>query len=196
LFKGFHTMTTAVSICSNALMMLGKAPIASLEDESDRASYCANLYPALRDSLLRKHFWNCAIKRVLLSPTSEAPGFDYSHQFQLPSDFLRLYQVGTKNSPIDDFQLENRMILANVSSLPLRYVWRNEDENNWDTGLVQAATHAMAAMLAYPIVQSTSLRESMLQTAKDVLREAKAIDGQENPGDTFGEDFPLIRGRY
>jgi hypothetical protein len=176
-------------------MMLGKAPIASLDDESDRASYCANLYPALRDSLLRKHYWNCAIKRVLLSPTSDKPAYDYTNQFQLPSDFLRLYQVGTNKTPIDDFQLENRMILANVTALPLRYVWRNEDENNWDSGLVQAATAAMAALLAYPITQSTSLRDSLVQTAAQVLREAKAIDGQENPGDTFGDDFPLIRGR-
>lgn len=189
-------MTTAVSICSNALMMLGKAPIADLGDENDRAKYCANLYPPLRDALLRKHFWNCAIKRVLLSPTGDAPAFDYTNQFQLPSDFLRVYQVGTKKIPVDDFQLENRMILANVTALPLRYVWKNEDENNWDTGLVQAATHAMAAQLAYPLTQSTSLRDSLLQTAAQVLREAKAIDGQENPGDTFGDDFPLISGRY
>jgi hypothetical protein len=189
-------MTTAVSICSNALMMLGKAPIASLTEETDRAKYCANLYPPLRDALLRKHFWNCAIKRVLLSPTGEPPAYDYTHAFQLPSDFLRLYQVGKLNSPINDFQLENRMILANVPALPLRYVWRNEDENNWDTGLVQAATHSMAALLAYPITQSTSLRDSMMQTAAQTMREAKAIDGQENPGDTFGDDFPLINGRY
>lgn len=189
-------MTTAVSICSNALMMLGKAPIASLEDESDRATYCANLYPQLRDSMLREHFWNCAIKRVLLSPLSTTPAFDYQYQFQLPTDFLRLYQVGTVNRPIEDFQLENRMILANVASLPLRYVWKNEDENNWDVGLVQAATHAMAGLLAYPLTQSTSLRDSMLATAALVMKKAKSIDGQENPGDTFGDEFPLIAGRY
>lgn len=189
-------MTTAVSICSNALMMLGKAPIASLEDENDRAKYCANLYPLLRDAMLRKHLWNCAIKRVLLSPEAGAPAFDYTNQFQLPSDFLRLYQVGTLKSPIKDFQLENRMIMANVPALPLRYVWRNEDENNWDVGLVQAVTHGMAAVLAYPITQSTSLRDSMKQEAIQVLREAKAIDGQENPGDTFGDETPFISGRY
>jgi hypothetical protein len=189
-------MTTAVSICSNALMMLGKAPIASLTDESDRAQYCANLYPMLRDSLLRKHFWNCAIKRVLLSPLSEVPAYGYSAQFQLPGDFLRLYEVGKPNAFITDFQLENRMILANVTALPLRYVWRNDNEDNWDAGLVQVATQTMAALLAYPITQSASLRESMMATAKEVLREARSIDAQENPSDTMGDEFQLISGRY
>jgi hypothetical protein len=189
-------MTTAVSICSNALMMLGKSPIASLTDENDRAQYCANLYPMLRDSLLRKHFWNCAIKRVLLSPLSQAPAYGYTAQFQLPGDFLRLYEVGTSNAFITDFQLENRTILANATALPLRYVWRNDNEDNWDSGLIQTATAQMAALLAYPITQSTSLRDSLMATAKEVLRESKAIDAQENPSETMGDEFPLISGRY
>lgn len=189
-------MTTAVSICSNALLLLGKAPIADLDEGSDRAKYCANLYPMIRDAMLRKHYWNCAIKRVLLSPDGSAPAFGYSAQFQLPSDFLRVFEVGTYKAFITDYQLENRMLLANATALPLRYVWRNDNEDNWDAGLIQATTYAMAANLAYPITQSTSLRDSMITTAKEVLREAKAIDGQENPSDTLGDEFPLIMGRY
>lgn len=190
-------MTTAVSICSNALLMLGKAPIADFNENSDRAKYCSNLYPMLRDDLLRKHFWNCAIKRVLLSPLSTPPAFGYTAQFQLPSDFLRVYEVG--NGPrnfISDFQIENRVIMANASALPLRYVWRNDNEDNWDSSLVHVATVMMAALLAYPITQSTSLRDSMKEDAIKALREAKSIDAQENPSETMGDEFPLIAGRY
>ena len=189
-------MTTAVSICSNALLLLGKDPIASMTEDSDRARYCANLYPMMRDQLLRKTFWNCAIKRVLLSPDAVKPPYDYSAQFQLPSDFLRLYEVGQSGRFVTDFQLENRMILANETVLPLRYVWRNDNEDNWDAGLILTATAQMAALLAYPICQSTSLRDSMMASALDVLREAEAIDAQENPSETFGDEFPLVTGRY
>lgn len=189
-------MTTSVSICSNALLMLGKAPIASFTDGSDRATLCANLYPMLRDQLLRKHFWNCAIKRVLLSPLVPTPAFGYSAAFQLPADFLRIYEVGYANAPISDFSVENRQILADASALPLRYVWRNDNEDNWDASLIGVATVSMAALLAYPVTQSTSLREALSADAARALREAKSIDGQENPSDTFGDDFPLINGRY
>jgi hypothetical protein len=189
-------MTTAVSICSNALLMLGKTPIADFNENSDRARYCSNLYPTVRDDLLRKHYWNCAIKRVMLSPLADAPAFGYSAQFQLPADFLRVYEVGYPGRFITDFQIENRKIMANAASLPLRYVWRNDNEDNWDSSLVQVATIMMAAVLAYPITQSTSLRETLTNDAKIALREAKATDAQENPSDTMGDEFPLIAGRY
>lgn len=195
-------MTTDVSICSNALLMLGKDPISAMDEGGDRAKYCANLWPGLRDWMLRKHFWNCAIKRRLLSPLATAPEFGYTAQYQLPADFLRVFEVGYAGKFITDFQIEtgpnnSRVILCNsATGLPLRYVWRNENPDNWDSGLVHVVTKYMAALLAYPVTQSTTLRDSMIQEAVRELREAKAIDGQENPSDTFGEEFPLISGRY
>lgn len=189
-------MTTAISICSNALLLLGKTPIASFTEGSDRAAYCSNLYPMVRDQLLRKHFWNCAIKRVLLSPLATIPAFGYTHQFQLPADFLRVYEVGYPAKFITDFQIENRMILANADALPLRYVWRNDNEDNWDSGLVNVATVTMTAMLAYPLTQSSSLADALKKEAMIALREAKAIDGQENPSEQFGDELMLINGRY
>lgn len=188
-------MTTPVSICAQALLMLGKEPIADFNEGSDRAKYCANLYPALRDQLLRKHFWNCAIKRVLLSPLSTPPAFGFTAQFQLPADFLRVCEVGMPGRTVVDFQIENRTILANAQSLQLRYVWR-ADEAQWDGSLVHVATVMMAALLAYPVTQSTSLRDSMQQDAVRALREAKSIDAQENPSETMGDQFPLLAGRF
>lgn len=189
-------MTNAVSICSNALLMLGKEPIADFNEGSDRAKYCSNLYPMVRDQLLRKHFWNCAIKRVLLSPTTTPPAYGYTAQFQLPADFLRVYEVGTAARFITDFQVENRMILANATALPLRYVWRNVNEDTWDAALAHVATMMMAATLAYPITQSSALRDAMQQDAMRALREAKATDAQENPSDQLGDEFPFLSGRY
>lgn len=189
-------MTTAVSICSNALLMLGKEPIADFNEGSDRAKYCGNLYPVVRDGLLRKHFWNCAIKRVLLSRLTTAPAFGFSSQFQLPADFLRVYEVGMPGRLIEDFQIEGRLILANAESLALRYVWRNVNEDTWDAALIHVATLSMAAVLAYPVTQSTSLRDSLMSDAQRALREAKSTDAAENPSDTMGDEFPLIAGRY
>lgn len=176
--------------------MLGKEPIASFNDGSDRSKYCSNLYPMVRDQLLRKHLWNCAIKRVLLSPLADHPAYGYTNQFQLPADFLRLLEVGTSANFITDFQIENRKILANAAALPLRYVWRNDNEVNWDSSLVNVATLSMASVLAYPMTQSTTLADSLKAEVARALREAKAIDAQENPSDTLGDEFPLISGRY
>ncbi|MEK9796979.1 MAG: hypothetical protein VW713_09580, partial [Alphaproteobacteria bacterium] len=85
---------SAVSICSNALLLLGDAPISSFDEDNDRTRLVANLYSAKRDRVLRAHPWNCATKREVLSPDATAPAFDWANRFLLPGDWLRTLSVG------------------------------------------------------------------------------------------------------
>ncbi len=193
--------TTAVSICSNALLMLGAKTISSFDEATgsidgglNRAQLCANLYPSVRDALLRAHPWNCAVKRVVLSPLSEAPAFDYSYAFQLPGDWLRTIQVGDFGEELD-YVSESRTILANATTLKLRYIFRNDNEATWDQALVRLAELAMAATLAYPVTQSASMKESHAADFERALRLAKAVDGQDDPPQTLG-DTPLLNARF
>ena len=121
--------------------MLGADPLNSLSDTSDHAVMCLNLYPGARDVVLRSHPWNCAIKRVVLAPNATAPLFDYAYSFNLPADWLRTLSVGESSEGVD-YVSEGRQLLSDESSLPLRYVFRNEDENTWHAGLVEAVTMA------------------------------------------------------
>jgi hypothetical protein len=185
---------SAVSICSNAIQRLGEKPIASFDEGTKHASTAANLWPGVRDALLRSHPWNCATKRTLLAPTAETPPFDYAHKFLLPGDWLKTLQVGRRGMA-PDYQVEGRCILCSTTQLPLVYIARNENPATWDDSLVGAAELAMAAALAYPITASTSLRDSLLQEAQFVLRQAKAIDGQDSPPEEF-EASGLMRARF
>lgn len=182
-------MATAVSICSNALLMLGAQTINSFNDAAnlDRAKLCANLYPTVRNKLLRSHPWNCAVKRLLLAPDASAPAFGYAYQFQLPTDCLRVLEVGSGGAQID-YLIEGRQILADVPAIELRYVFLNADENSWDEALVHLATLAMAARIAYAVTQSASMEQTRTQEFQMALREAKAIDGQEDPPQTLGDE--------
>lgn len=183
------TMATGVSICSNALLMLGSQTINDFADQLnlDRARLCANLYPTVRDDLLRSHPWNCCIKRAVLAPDAAAPLFGYSHSFELPADFSRVLEVGS-NGRIIDHLVEGRTIQADTTVLELRYVFRNEVENTWDAHLVALATQAMCAALAYPITQSTAKQAGEEQKLELMLRRAKAVDGQEDPPQTLGDE--------
>lgn len=186
-------MTTAVSIASNALLMLGAQPINDFNEDSDRARLASNLYESARDLLLRSHPWNCAVKRVVLSPDIMAPVFGYTYQFTLPGDWLRTLSVGIAGEEID-YRIEGRKILANDSTLKLRYICRNNQESSWDTALIDAMTKTMAAMMAYAITQSTSKEELEFRKLERVLTQARAIDGQEDPPETLG-DFRLLAAR-
>ncbi len=189
-------MTSPVAICSNALLLLGKSPISSFEEGNDRARYASNLYPMAKPDLLRAHPWNFSCKRVLLSPLVTPPAFGFTAQFQLPGDYVRLVQVGYPGRGCPDFAMEDGKILANATALPLRYVYDADNEATWDSKMVFLAVRRMAWELAYPVTQSTTLRDSMEAAYIKALREAKAIDAQENPSETLGDDFPLIQGRY
>lgn len=189
-------MATGVSICSNALLMLGAQTINDFQDQQnlDRAKLCANLYPSQRDSILRAHPWNCCVKRIVLAPLAEAPPFGYSTAFELPADCLRVLEVGTGGLQID-YLVEGRTIQADTMVLELRYVFRNEVEATWDSHLVDLMTVAMAAVLAYPITQSTSERDSREGKLTQLMRQAKAADGQEDPPQTLGNEH-LLASRF
>lgn len=187
-------MATSVSICSNALLILGAQPINSFDDANDRARIAANLYPQVRDEMIRAHAWNCAIKRVILAPDVSTPPFDYAYQFTLPGDWVRTLSVGEYGQEFD-YRSEGRRILADTNTLPLRYVFSNTNEGSWDAGMIESVTMRMAARMAYAITQSAALSEQLAKESEYVLRRARAADGQDDPPVTFG-DFPLLSSRY
>jgi len=189
-------MATGVSICSNALLMLGAQTINDFNDQLnlDRAKLCANLYPTNRDMLLRAHPWNCCVKRAVLAPDAAAPAFGYDHAFELPADFLRVLEVGSSGLQID-YLVEGRSIQANTTVLELRYIFRNEIESSWDSQLVDLMTLKMASVLAYPITQSTSEHASRQEDFRQALKVAKSVDGQEDPPQTLGDER-LLAARF
>ncbi len=183
-----------VTICSNALLMLGAQPINDLTDNNDRARLASNLYPQVRNAILRSHPWNCAIKRVSLAPDADAPAFDWAYQYSLPGDFLKALSVGEAGAE-REFRIEGRKLLTDDNPCLLRYIFRNDNPATWDDLLVLAVTTTMAAFMAYPVTQSTSLEQQKFSEAQGILRQARTVDGQDDTGETFG-DFRTLRARF
>lgn len=191
--------TTDISICSNALQTLGDAPISSFDEAglSDRARLAANLWPTVRDFVLRAHPWNCAIRRVSLPPLAAKPAFDFGYQFLLPGDCMRVLSVGLEGERPRykvESTAEGRVVLMDRNSCLLRYVYRG-DPSTWDAMLVWGMTESMRAVLAYGVTQSGTMEQIVKQALRDVLRQARAVDGQEDEPDAL-DDSPLIAARY
>jgi hypothetical protein len=192
---------TAVSICSNALLRLGADPINSFtEGEStgsnlDSARLASNLWPTVRRQVLRGHIWNCALKRALLSPDTTAPAFGWSSRFQKPGDWIRTVAVGLEPEDRYVYISEGNYFLSDEGSLPLLYVYDNDNPATYDSALVAALEVSMAAAMAYPITKSTSLADAFTALAREHLSGARVADGQDDPPETLG-DFPLIASRY
>lgn len=187
-------MASDISICTNALLMIGDKPIASFSESTPSAIRCSNLYPSVKAKVLRSHPWNCAIKRVVLSPLAETPEFDWGYKFTKPSDWLKTLQVGLKDCP-DEYEPEGNSILANVAALRLRYI-ADQDERLFDSMLVSAMEMSMAVVLAYATTASTSLRAELVAELKDLMKEARAVDGQDDQSDELSSELILVGSRY
>lgn len=182
-----------VSICSNALLQNGDDPIDSFGVNNNRTRLVANLFATKRDKVLRAHPWNCATKRVILSPDEEKPPFDWAFQTQLPDDCLRVVTVGLAESP-DDWEVSGRKVLTDTNLIRLKYIWRNDNPATWDSLLIEVMTQVMVIALTFPITHSTSKEELENALIRDMLKSARAVDGQENPPETLG-DFLLLQSR-
>lgn len=185
-------MATDVSICSNALIMLGAAPIASFTGATKSAQVASNLFQSLSRDFLRGHPWNTAMKRVQLAPQSAAPAFDWGASFLLPNDCLRVWEV--KSGRYDaEHKVEGRTILADVTGIDLLYI-SDLPVDQWDPVMVTAMTYKMAGAMAYAITKSATLADGWMAAAERKVREAKTVDGQEGTPDDFG-DNPLMNSR-
>jgi len=174
--------------------MLGDQTINAMSEGSPRARLASNLYESTRDDLLRSHPWNCAVKRVILAPDVEVPAFDYGAKFVLPGDWLRNLSVGPDGYEVD-YKVEGQAILANGTSLSLRYIFRNENEATWDAMLVKAMEHKMAAAMCYGITKSGSMAELMEKKFNDHMKQARSVDAQDDPAQTLGDER-LLSARF
>lgn len=127
---------------------------------------------------------------VALAPEETTPAFDWSYQFLLPGDSLRVLFVGEAGYP-EDYIIKGRRILADVNPLYLTYIYDNTNVASWDAMLVEAMQRYMAFSMAYPITKSTALRDSFWNEYQALFKTAKSIDGQEEPAETAG-DSPLL----
>lgn len=185
--------TTNITICNQALGMLGAKGISSFEENTENARRCAALYEPTRKALLRMHPWSFAKRRVQLSPVSTHPVFGYQHAFPLPRDFIRVYDVGEI-----EYEVENRHILANTSLINLVYVADEQNEEMWDSLFTECMALYLVRKLAKPITGSSAEGEEAWQELKNMLQQARAINGQERPAQDFAanDSSQLMESRY
>ncbi|QQS11067.1 MAG: hypothetical protein IPK81_15840 [Rhodospirillales bacterium] len=169
-------MTTTVDLCNAALAKIGAPPIATLDDESEPARLCKRRIDAVRDAVLRAHPWNCATARARLTADLAAPPFGFAHKFLPPADCLRVAAVEGGVA----FRVEGGRILADAESLDVVYVRRPADPAVFDALLRETIAARLAAELAYPLVNSSALAESLWRLYELRLREARGIDAQED----------------
>ena len=168
---------TKIALANIALDLIGAATILSFDDDSNEARIVKRMYESSKKTVLRSHPWNCARKRVVLSPLTELPAFAFSYKFKLPTDCLRILPyaslVGTS------YEIDQRHLLCDLETINLQYIANVTDTTLFDALVDDAIATKLASNICYRLVQSTSLAEKMSSDYERILRRAKTMNAQE-----------------
>lgn len=181
-------MASTVQICNQALVKIGAERITDLSDDTPSARVLNAIYEIKRDAELAAHPWTFAITRAEIPALSTAPAFGWSYAYPLPSDCLRVVQVGEDWTFYDDgdsgslFQVEGASILTDqVSPIAVRYVYRVTNSGRYPAPFVEALACRLAAEIAEERTQNLSKREAAWAEYEKAIRTAKRVNAIEQP---------------
>lgn len=195
---------TGVTICSDALLMLGAKAISSFNEGTDEASVCDRLYPDIRDSTLVMYPWSFNTKKIQLAQLLTAPGSVWRYAYQLPGDRLAnpraVYNSSAIGSPVQkDWEIQGDQLLTNLTAVYIDYQYELA-EFAFPKYFVQLLKYMLAWHLAEPITEQREKALYWQQIAVGsagengrggYLRTAMNIDGQGQPSRVI-EDYSLI----
>ena len=199
---------TGISICSDALLMLGAKAITSFNDGTDESSVCDRLYPDIRDSALVMYPWTFNTKKTQLAQLLTTPSSVWKYQYSLPGDKLAnpraVYDSAQPGAPVrKDWEIQGDALLTNMTAVYIDYQY-SVAEFAMPQYFVQLLKYMMAWHLAMPITEQTDRAQYWQGVAVGVVNEngrggyfrtATQVDGQHNPSRVF-TDFSLadVRG--
>lgn len=181
-------ITSSTEVCKLALDLLQGGSVSDITSATTSIEeVCNRWYDHTRRKLLRQHPWNFAIRRAELAASATVPLFGASKQFPVPADFLRLLRVVDEDSRIlgaDSYFLENRNLMLRWSDedvCRIIYITDEEDVTKFDDLFIDLLAVEIAMSLAYLVTQNNANIERLSGIRKNLIANAKAIDGQEQP---------------
>ena len=199
---------TSLSICSDALLMLGASPISSFTEGTDEANICDSLYKDIKIKTLASYPWSFSFKKVQLARLITTPTTEYKYEYALPSDMIgtpRKVFISDQEGavPQREYRLVGGKLLSNYETVYVDYQYAVE-EYEMPHYFVQNMKYQLAWHLAMPItdqLEKTDYWRSVAQGTPSengrggYMRQAMNIDGQGQPTNGI-QDFTLIDVRY
>lgn len=184
-------MTTYVpddlAITNMALGLIHESPIGSMDDAGKAARAARTHYPILRGSLLRRHRWNMALRRVRLALSEDAQASDgvWPYTYVLPVDCLNVTAVVDATSTDKRvnytggsirYKVEGYRLLTEVN--PCDIVYHGIPDEYEDCFKVALAAE-LAIHLALSIANSAGKVQIARQLARDYIRDARIANAIE-----------------
>lgn len=199
---------TKLSICSEALIMLGAAPLSSFATGTDEAQIADRLYDDVRDTLLMQYPYSWSVQKVKLAQLASTPINEWKYAYALPGDILGNPKAVFNTSavgalPLRDFEIYNRGLFTNYEEVWIDYQFRPEPAV-FPPYFVRLLKTALAAEFAEPITDQITKADYYHQKAYGspaenmrggLVRVAINIDGADRPAQQI-QEFPISDIRF
>ena len=187
-----------ISICNQALLLLGEKRIQALDEDTPSASACDAFYESTIRFLLQDMKPGFARKRVRLTTTLEKPAWQFDKAFQLPQDYLVVVEQNVDDlGSLGDraWRVEGRAYLTNRAEPDLLYIARDANtESLMDGGFIKTAAAYLAYEIAYPITNSDTKVGAMYDLYTIRSDAAIVIYGQESSTrETTNDQLSTVR---
>lgn len=194
---------TKLSICSDAMIMLGASPLSSFSEGTDAAQAADRLYDDIRDTMIAQYPWAWSTKKVALARLAAAPTNEWKYAYAIAGDILGVPRalfgssfVGAR--PLNGWEVYGTSIFTNYESVWIDYQYQVE-ESKMPPYFVRALKAALASAFSIPVADSSSKGDYFHALAfgppsdnmrGGLMRVAMNIDGGLPPQAI--EDFTLI----
>lgn len=180
-------MASVTQVYNLASKRVGGPRITSPDDDRTVARAIKGVWDIERRAAIRDGSWNFAMARFRLPALTTAPAFGFTHAYKLPAECLRLIEVYGHER--EDYQLEGRSILANISGpLDIRCLTDIEEPSFWDDAFAEAFAFRIALAIGDDIAGSAFDRASVERDYAVRIAASKRVDAMENPPIAMEED--------
>jgi len=196
---------TKLSICSDALIMLGAKPLSSFSEGTDAAQVCDRLYDDIRDSTIGMFPWTWSFKKIQLARTTDTPVTEYTYEYTLPGDRLNNVRAvftsnaSGANSINTGWEILGDKLITNETTIYVDYQYATP-EGELPTYFIQLLKYMMAWNIAETVTDQLTKAEYFRNLALGspaenmrggFFRVCTGIDSQNRQIEQFG-DFSLI----
>jgi len=150
---------TSLSICSDALIMLGARPISSFTEGTDEANIADSLYPDIKNQAIMVYPWSFSLKKIQLAKLITVPNSEWKYEYQLPGDALAsprqvFNSNGLNQRPIQGYRIVGNKLMTNEEQIFVDYQYAVQ-EFEMPVYFVQLLKYMLAWHFAYPITDQT-----------------------------------------
>ena len=192
-----------VAIANLALTKLGDLRILNLTDNTKPAREVNAVFDMTRDYLQRRFSWRFCIKRANLAADTSTPLWDWSYQYPIPTDCLRILQVGQWYPTPDlsdlistggqEYVLEGKYILSNQAGpLKLRYLSKVTDPVQFDAAFDMAFSAYLAYLVAEPLTASAEQKQMAYNDYRNAIKDAVIANAIENPPESLADQTWIL----